>query len=102
FPNQRMYLRKGKRFDQLDLRDQSGLHILRIDGATAVRVVDAGSPAARAGIEPGDLLLRLGNFDAEKTKMHVRRQRLARERATVRLRLLRGCRFREVALKLDK
>jgi hypothetical protein len=102
FPNQRMYLRKGKRFDRVDLRDQSGLHILRIDGATVVQVVDAGSPAARAGIEPGDILLRLGDFDAEKTKMHVLRQQLSRERETVRLRLLRGYQFREVALKLGK
>jgi hypothetical protein len=102
FPNQRMYLRKGKRFDQLDLRDQSGLHILRLDGSTVVQVVDAGSPAARAGIEPRDVLLQLGDYDAEKTKIHVLRQQLAREGATVRLRLLRGCQFREVALKLDK
>jgi hypothetical protein len=102
FPNQRMYLRKGKRFDQLDLRDQSGLHILRIDGETVVQIVDGGSPAARAGIEPKDILLQLGDLDAEKTRMHVLRQQLAREGETVRLRLRRGDQPREVALKLGK
>jgi hypothetical protein len=101
-PNQRMYLRKGKRFDQLDLRDQSGLHILRIGGQTIVQVVDAGSPAARAGIEPKDILLQLGELDAEKTRMHVLRQLLAREGETVLLRWRRGDQPREVALKLGK
>jgi hypothetical protein len=102
FPNQRMYLRKGKRFDQLDLRDQSGLHILRSDGQTVVQVVDAGSPAARAGIEPKDILLQLGDLDAEKTKMPVLRQQLARDGETVRLHLRRGVQLREVALELGK
>ncbi len=102
FPNQKMYLKKGKRFDQPDLRDQSGLHILRIDGQTAVGIVDSGSPAARAGIEPKDILLKLDKLDADKTRLHVLRQRLARENEAVHLRLRRGDKERELDLKLGK
>jgi hypothetical protein len=102
FPNQKMYLKKGKRFNQPDSRDQSGLHILRIDGQSVIKIVDSGSPAARAGIEPKDILLKLDNLNAEKTRMHVLRQRLARENETVRLRLRRGDEERELELKLGK
>lgn len=102
FPNQKMYLKKGKRFDQSDARDQSGLHILRLEGQTVVAIVDSGSPAARAGIEPKDVLLKLDNLNAQKTRIHVLRQRLAHENETVRLRLRRGDQEREIDLKLSK
>lgn len=102
FPKQTMYLKKGKRFDQPDARDQSGLHMLRIDGQTVVKIVDPGSPAARAGIEPEDILLKLDNLCADKTRIHVLRQRLARENETVRLRLRHGDVERELDLKLGK
>jgi predicted aspartyl protease len=102
FPNQKMYLKKGKRFDQPNVWDYSGLAILRIDGQTVVTIVDSGSPAARAGIEPKDILLKLDKLDADKTRLHVLRQRLARENETVRLRLRRGDKERELDLKLGK
>jgi hypothetical protein len=102
FPNQRMYLKKSKRFDQPDSRDLSGLHILRVDGQTVVKFVDSGSPAARAVIEPKDILLKVDNFDGTKTRMHVLRQRLECENEAVRLRFRREDEEREVVLKLSK
>ncbi len=104
FPSQKMYLKKGKWFDQPDSRNrnQSGLHIISTDGPTIVKIVDSGSPAARAGIEPKDILLKLDKLNADKTRLHVLRQRLARENETVHLRLRRGDEERELDLKLGK
>ena len=102
FPDQMMYLKKGKRFAQPDRHEQSGLSIVRVDGKTVVEFVDTGSPAARTGIQPKDILLKLDDLDAQKTRMQVLRQRLTRKGETVRLRLRRGEQQRELTLKLGK
>lgn len=102
FPNQKMYLKKGKRFDQPDIRDQSGLHMLRIEGQTIVKAVDSDSPAAQAGIQSKDILLKLDDLPAAKTRLHVLRRQLARVNETVHLRLRRGDKERELDLKLGK
>jgi hypothetical protein len=102
FPNEKMYLKKGKRFDEPDGLDQSGLHILRIDGKTIVKRVDSDSPAERAGIEPNDILLKLDNLDVEKTRMYVLREQLCHAGRTVHACLQRGEQRREFDLKLGR
>jgi hypothetical protein len=38
FPNQMIYLQKGKKFDSFDLQDKSGLHIVRQNGKPVVEI----------------------------------------------------------------
>lgn len=64
FLNNRMYLKKGKWFKKNDETDMSGLHLLRISNQTVVYSVDEGSPAQKAGIRANDIILKVGDKDA--------------------------------------
>jgi C-terminal processing protease CtpA/Prc len=64
FPNNRIYLKKGKGFKKDDETDMSGLHLLRISNQTVVYSVDEGSPAQKAGIRANDIILKVGDKDA--------------------------------------
>ena len=59
FPQRKIYLAKGKQFADLDREDLSGLHLLSKGGSVAVASVDEASPAALAGIWPGDAILEI-------------------------------------------
>jgi hypothetical protein len=69
FPHRRLYLKKGRRYQEADRDDMSGLHILREDNSTVVKIVDSDSPAARADIRPGDRLLRIDGQEAAKISL---------------------------------
>ena len=72
FPALKLYLKKGKRFDVPDQLDMSGLHLLlnknpnpkKKGYVKLVQAVDAGSPAAKAGIKAGDYIFKI---DGKKT-----------------------------------
>ncbi len=64
FPSMKMYLQKGQAFDKPDEIDMSGLHLLRVEGQTAVHSVDKDSPAEAAGLRPNDVILKVGDKDA--------------------------------------
>jgi predicted aspartyl protease len=64
FPNNKIYLKKGKEFNKVDETDMSGLHLLRISNKTVVYSVDEGSPAQKAGIKANDVILKVGDKDA--------------------------------------
>jgi len=64
-----MYLRKGNRYQDIQHEDMSGLHILREDKDTVIRIVDSDSPGDLAGIKAGDRILRIDEQDAAKIEM---------------------------------
>ena len=66
FPGMRMYLSPGKRFNDLDRHDLSGLHLLKIDGKTTVESLDDGGVAQGAGLRAGDVLLSI-----DRTAVHT-------------------------------
>jgi hypothetical protein len=61
FPNSAIYLKEGRRFNQPEPRDLSGLRLIRKKGQTLVESVVKDSPAAQAGIKPQDVLLRIND-----------------------------------------
>jgi hypothetical protein len=90
FPNDTLYLQKGKRFGQPYCHDRSGLHILRKDGETVVDSLDKGSPAEAAGFKAGDLLVQVDGARAEETSMFQLRGLLATEAKDLRVTVRRG------------
>jgi len=76
FPNNKIYLKKGKEFLKMDKSDMSGLHLLRISNETVVHSVDKDSPAAKAGIRSKDIILKVEGKNADEYGMWALRQLL--------------------------
>lgn len=74
-----VYLAKGASYSDPDKLDRSGLHLLWLNGDAVVDVVDPGSPAERAGIESGDLLLEMNLKPATDTPLARMRRVLCGE-----------------------
>jgi hypothetical protein len=70
FPRRRLYLTKSQYFDRPDRRNLSGLHLETKGGEIAVTLVDQGSPGAKAGIQPGDVVLQIGTLRAVMFSMY--------------------------------
>ncbi|HEV3168680.1 MAG TPA: hypothetical protein VGZ22_32045 [Isosphaeraceae bacterium] len=69
FPERRAYLRKGKGYDRADAWNATGLRLRSKRGMVTIDAVDEGSPGARAGVLPSDVLLELDGLRADKTGM---------------------------------
>ncbi len=103
FPRRTMYLKKGRRYDEPDRSDMSGLHILREDQKNVVRVVDKGSPGDAAGIKPGDYIVRIDNQDATRISMfHLRQILKSGSGKHIRLLVERGDKQHEFVVELKE
>lgn len=100
FPHSTMYLEPGRGFSKRDLQDASGLHILRIDHRATVHSVDADSPAERARIRSGDIILKVDSMYASRTRLSTLRRKLCEEGTTVSLTLERAGSTRVATIKL--
>jgi len=69
--------------------------------SVVVLAVDRGSPAAAAGIQPGDTIIAIGGVPAARVGLSGIRERLTQP-DTVRVQLVRRGRPREVVLKLQE
>jgi len=103
FPNSRIYLEKGKGFKKIDETDMSGLHLLRISNNTVVHSVDEGSPAQKAGIRANDIILKVGNKDANIYDMwELRRFLMSGDGHKVSMTIKRGDDIKEASFLLKK
>ena len=75
FPDSTMYLKKGSQFNRKsEWTNWSGVEFRFKDRQIVVESVRDNSPAAQAGIKPGDVLLKIGGDKAsEITLMRIRR-----------------------------
>jgi PDZ domain len=89
-PRRLLYLQqRASRLTTADVDTNIGLHLLRIDGRITAGLVDAGSPAARAGIAVGDILLTIDGRSAAGLGIFACRDLLAQ------------CRLRQLPLTLE-
>lgn len=103
FPNSRMYLEKGKGFKKIDETDMSGLHLLRISNKTVVYSVDERSPAQKAGIRANDIILKVGNKDANIYDMwELRRLLMSGDGHKISMTIKRGDDIKEASFLLKK
>jgi hypothetical protein len=100
FANHCIYLKKGKRFDQEDKIDRSGLHFLRRNGQTIVHSVDADSSAAKAGIRSEDVILRLAEIAGDSGSLHVMRRTLCQPASDVPMKIFRDGKELDIVLHL--
>jgi hypothetical protein len=100
FPRKAMYVRKGKRFDQPDVFDLSGLSVFRRNGKAVIDSVAAESPAGRAGIQPHDVILAIDGVRAEKVHLETLRTRLCADGKKIKLRVSRDGKEHDVEFTL--
>jgi hypothetical protein len=67
FPERKVYLRKSANFGRLDRWNATGLHLWKRGDSIEVAAVDSDSPADRAGLKKGDVLVELNGLNAAKT-----------------------------------
>jgi Aspartyl protease/PDZ domain len=79
FPGRRVYLRKSANFDRPDRWNATGLHLLRIGDSIEVAAVDTDSPAARAGLKKGDIIIELDGILASKARLFALFQALCKD-----------------------
>jgi hypothetical protein len=97
-----VYLKKSTRYDQRDAHDLSGLTIVRADGRTAVVGVDEASPAARVGVKPQDVILRVNGDRVDEMGLMTVRRLLATKGKKVTLVLGRASTEQEVSFALPE
>src|SRR5262249_20622668 len=85
FANEKLYLKKSKRFDTPCTVDLSGLHIERKNDEVVVSSLDKESAAAAAGFRPGDVLVQVGDIKASKATLFQLRQMFSKEARALRV-----------------
>ncbi len=101
FPNQTMYLHKGKMFDLSDGTDRSGLSICRRAGKTFVSDVSWLSPAWWSGIRPDDVILKIEENCSNLTSLYSLRRLLCMGGKKVHVVLQRDQKQIEISLLLS-
>jgi predicted aspartyl protease len=76
FPGRKLYIRKSAKFDRPDRWNSTGLHLWKSGDSIEVCAVDADSPAARAGLNKGDLFVELNGRNAVRVGLFEVRQAL--------------------------
>jgi len=90
-PRHRLYLARGDSYAKTDDADKSGLHLSWINKRVVVDLVDNHSPAQRAGIIKGDVVLDVNGTLATGASLgRLRHQLRSNEGKEQRLTLVRG------------
>lgn len=100
FPNRMLYLKKSKRFDQPYLFSHAGMILARDDGAVIVESIRGDGPAADAGIQVGDLLLKVGMRESHGARLLKLYEEFSVAGQAVRVELKRGEERIETVVKL--
>jgi S1-C subfamily serine protease len=88
--NRKMYLKKERGFRHVDEDPGLGLGLIRTDGRVLVEVVDDDTPAARAGVRPFDLVLKVRDLDVAMARKAEVYRKLDAPCKIVRLTIRRG------------
>lgn len=103
FPNSKIYLKKGKRFNKKDEIDMTGLHLLYIADQMVVHSVDMDSPADKAGIQAGDVVLKVnGKNVSEYQSWELGQLRRAGDKKKITMTIKRGDDVKEISFLLKK
>jgi len=103
FPNLKLYLKNGKQSEKIDQNDMSGLHLLRKPAGVVVHSVDKDSPAVTAAIQPGDVIVKIGDKSADKCSLTDLRNTLrSKDGKTLEIKFKRAGKTQKTALTLKK
>ncbi len=101
FPNRRIMLKKGNRFDEPFTRARCGMAVVVVDGRKIVVSVDLNSPANAAGLLRGDELVAIGSEQADELDMFdVSKALTAEVGKPVAVTIRRGTRTHSTTIRL--
>ncbi|MCX5754406.1 MAG: aspartyl protease family protein [Candidatus Krumholzibacteria bacterium] len=104
YGKQRVFLEKNARFEEAFYPDRSGLQLARKENGSVVVVATLpDSPAARAGLRPGDLIVGIAGMNAVRFKSIREIMTLfeAKEGTTYRIEISRGGKRSKLLLTLE-
>lgn len=102
FPNGALYLKKGNQFNKDELTNRSGVEFQSKNRQIVVTSVRDDSPAVRAGIKPGDVLLKIDHDKASEISLMRIRRLFCEKGREYRLLLQRGERKLALTLHLQE
>lgn len=103
FPNKKMYLRKGKQFDKKDEAGMSGLALLRISTRLTVHSIFQSSPAEKAGIKTGDIIMQVEGKDEDEYSLKQLKQLFrSGDGNKVKLTIERDGELKEITIVLER
>jgi hypothetical protein len=76
FPNKRLYMEEARDYRRRDERDMSGLRLVKVYDKTVVYSVEVDSPAAKAGLKAGDVIIMVGQKLASQYDIWILRRDL--------------------------
>jgi hypothetical protein len=100
FPHGKVYLKKGASYSDPERKDLSGLTLVRQGAKTVVRDVYRSSPAAKAGIQVNDVILKIGDKNAKKSRIMELRSLFCDEGRTIPIKLEHGGKELDVSIFL--
>jgi predicted aspartyl protease len=103
FPNKIMYLKKGTQFAKNDESGMSGLALIHISDKLTVYSVDSSSPAEKAGLLAGDIIVKIeGKNTADYTVKQLRQLLRSGEGKRITLTIERNDQLKETIIVLEK
>jgi hypothetical protein len=101
FPNKRMYMEEARDYRKRDERDMSGLRLAKSYDKTIVHSVEVDSPAAKAGLKAGDVIIMVGRKLASQYDIWIlRRDLMAMDGSKVEITFERDGQRKDVPLTL--
>lgn len=102
FPNRAIYLKKNRNFDRPYRSTSGGIAFARDDAGVVVDGVREGSPEEAAGIRAKDIVLKVGDQDANGTRLFKLYDEFGIRGRTVHVTLLRDGEIFETDVKLPE
>jgi len=103
FPNSKVYLKKGKDFHRITELDMSGLYFRRIADKTVVVRAIPDSPAGKAGIKEGDIILDIMGKEADSYETwEIAKLLKSEDKRQIRMTIKRGNEIKKVSFLLEK
>lgn len=100
FPNDRLYLKKGRRVADPSRMDLSGLQLVRVDGGIRIESVRPDSPAAAAGLQGRDNILQVNGKSTSSLSLFELRSLLMAEGSRIPLEVTGRAGRRQVEMLL--
>jgi predicted metalloprotease with PDZ domain len=99
-PEEQVFLKPGKMFDEPSRRDCLGIGVRSVEGKATICHLDSAGPAAKSGLKDGDILESVNGDPVDGTQVMRLRHLFTNDGETVRLTIRRGDRSESLQIRL--